>query len=170
MRDGNGSGNLYFEDLFANGIPFTSLIFWSLNGDIGFINTILAPIFFYTSCFKQSHHKNLRYKNKTLKNKSVNFRLITSNLYLIFLVTGLGNFIYTILVITHTSDRKYAIIFEICYFIQITGADVWKTTFLTIIMERATATIFYKVYEKQAPILLGIILCLFGVNFKVEGN
>jgi hypothetical protein len=79
-------------------------------------------------------------------------------------VTGLGNFIYSILVLIHTSDRHYGSIFLVCDFVQLTGPDVWKTTFLAIILERAAATIFYKVYETKAPIALGIILQLLGVN------
>ena len=60
MRDANGSGNIYFDDLFANGIPWDSLIFFLLNGGIGCINMILAPLFFYIACLKQSYHKNLK--------------------------------------------------------------------------------------------------------------
>ena len=82
-------------------------------------------------------------------------------------MTGFGNFIYTILILTHTSDRHNDSIFLVLHFVQITGPDVWKTTFLAIILERAAATIFYKVYETRATIVLGIFLQLFGVSFCV---
>jgi hypothetical protein len=68
MRDANGSGNVYFDDLFAHGIPTGSFVFYCANFIIGFVNLTVAPVFFYMACLKQSFHRNLRYEQSSLTN------------------------------------------------------------------------------------------------------
>jgi hypothetical protein len=69
------------------------------------------------------------------------------------------------IVITHVSDKLNDNLFTTFRFIQSMGANLWKTAFLSIILERAAATIFAKFYEHRAPFLLGVALYFIGVYF-----
>ena len=76
---------------------------------------------------------------------------------------GVGDTIYSILVLSRTSDRQYDQIFLLFRFIQGMGVGLLKTTFLSIILERTAATIYRKNYETKPHLFLGLALYFFGV-------
>ena len=76
---------------------------------------------------------------------------------------GVGNFVYAILVLTRFNDKDHDNIFASFRFMSSLGPANWRATFMAIVFERTAATVFYKSYENNAPIILGIVLFLFGV-------
>src|SRR5688572_26462397 len=94
------------------------------------------------------------------------FRIVTANLFQSFFIMGVGNFVYASLVLFQIDDKKYDQIFNSFRFMSSLGPACWRTAFVAIVLERTAATIFSKSYEKNAPILLGIVLYVIGVRFK----
>jgi hypothetical protein len=94
----------------------------------------------------------------------LDFRIVSANLYLAFFSLGVGNSIFSIMVLTHISDKLHDQIFLYIRLLLGLGPGIWKTTFLAIVLERTTATLFCKSYEKKAPVILGVSLYFLGVS------
>jgi NO-binding membrane sensor protein with MHYT domain len=80
-------------------------------------------------------------------------------------LVAFGNLVYSFLVLTHVSDKRYDNIFTVFRFGASIGPGIWRSTFVAIVLERAAATIFYKKYENKAPLWLAIVLFIFAVRF-----
>jgi hypothetical protein len=60
MRTSSGNGSVYFDDVFFNGIRYTSILFYGFNILISVFNVFLSPILFYATCIQSIYHRNLR--------------------------------------------------------------------------------------------------------------
>lgn len=79
-------------------------------------------------------------------------------------MSGLGNFVYSLLVLAHVSEKSNEALFFFFRFIEALAPGIWKATYLAIILERSIATVYAKSYEHKAKIWLGFGLLIFGVG------
>ena len=88
--------------------------------------------------------------------------MLYSNMYLSFYLAAIGNLVYAILVIARISDKQYEALFTIFIEFATFGTANWRTTFLTIVIERTIATVYYKTYDKHGSLVIAIMLFIVG--------